>query len=131
MWGIVCLLLLVSILAHARKVDQGGRFGLEIHPNRHRHHQHDVFLAGFFPTTLGYHETSIGQGVMPAVKLALHDVNRSPDILKNHHLRMHWNNTAVSRTLHPISINQFSNPLGCVLPDFTPVVVARPDTRHH
>jgi len=94
MWGLVCLILLSCILTHARKVDQGGRFGLEIHPNRHRHHQHDVFLAGFFPTTLGYHETSIGQGVMPAVKLALHDVNRSPDILKNHHLRMHWNNTA-------------------------------------
>jgi len=94
MWGSACLTVLVSIVANARKVDQGGRLGLEIHPNRHRHHQHDVFLAGFFPTTLGYHETSIGQGVMPAVKLALHDVNRSPDILKNHHLRMHWNNTA-------------------------------------
>ena len=33
---------------------------------------------------------------MPAVRLALHDVNRSPDVLPNHHLRMHWNNTAVS-----------------------------------
>ena len=37
-----------------------------------------------------------GQGVMPAVQLALHDVNRSPAVLPNHHLRMHWNNTAVS-----------------------------------
>ena len=35
---------------------------------------------------------------MPAVKLALHDVNRSPDILPNHHLRMHWNNTAVRKS---------------------------------
>ena len=97
MWGLVCFTVFISTVASARKVEHGGKFGLEIHPNRHRHHQHDIFLAGFFPTTLGYHETSIGQGVMPAVKLALHDVNRSPDILKNHHLRMHWNNTAVSR----------------------------------
>ena len=129
MWGLACLTVLISIVVNARKVDHGGRLGLEIHPNRHRHHQHDVFLAGFFPTTLGYHETSIGQGVMPAVKLALHDVNRSPDILKNHHLRMHWNNTAVSS---PISINQFSNLLGgaCFLPDFNPVLATWLDTRH-
>jgi len=31
---------------------------------------------------------------MPAVRLALRDVNRSPHILPNIHLRMHWNNTA-------------------------------------
>ena len=34
--------------------------GQEIHPNRHRHHQHDIYIAGFFPTSPGYAETSIG-----------------------------------------------------------------------
>ena len=74
----------------------GDDLGHDIHPNRHRHHTHDIYIAGFFPTSPGHAETSTGQGVMPAVKLALHDVNRSPHILPNHHLRMHWNNTAVS-----------------------------------
>ena len=76
----------------------GGRAGQQIHPNRHRHHQHDIYIAGFFPTTPGRPGSAVGQGVMPAVKLALHDVNRSPDILPNHHLRMHWNNTAVRKS---------------------------------
>jgi hypothetical protein len=43
-----------------------------------------------------YAETSIGQGVMPAVRLAIRHVNRSPKILPHHRIRMHWNNTAVS-----------------------------------
>ena len=76
----------------------GGRVGQQLHPNRHRHHQHDIYIAGFFPTSPGRPGSAVGQGVMPAVKLALHDVNRSPDILPNHHLRMHWNNTAVRKS---------------------------------
>ena len=41
---------------------------------------------------------------MPAVRLALHDVNRSPDVLPNHHLRMHWNNTAVSDNIDTLEM---------------------------
>ena len=41
---------------------------------------------------------------MPAVRLALHDVNRSPDVLPNHHLRMHWNNTAVSDNIDTLEL---------------------------
>ena len=95
-------LLLVSLLAmftdKASADRPGGSFGDEEHPRRHRHHRHDVHLAGFFPTSKGHHQSRIGQGVMPAVKLALRDVNKSPHILPNIHLRMHWNNTAVSGT---------------------------------
>jgi len=98
-------MMMVMMMTSARRdisdmaeIDIGHSFGTdlghEIHPNRHRHHSHDIYIAGFFPTSPGHDETSIGQGVMPAVKLALHDVNRSPDVLPNHHLRMHWNNTA-------------------------------------
>ena len=54
----------------------GADLGHEIHPNRlktidefpsifscfrHRHHQHDIYIAGFFPTSPGHAETSIGQ----------------------------------------------------------------------
>ena len=94
--GLLHLLLLSHALATR---EEGGSFGDEEHPRRHRHHRHDVHLAGFFPTSSsrGHQMARIGQGVMPAVKLALRDVNRSPDILTNIHLRMHWNNTAVSR----------------------------------
>ena len=87
--------LLLSLLSALVEVE-GGKAGMEIHPNRHRHHHHDIYIAGFFPTSPDHPGSAVGQGVMPAVKLALHDVNRSPDILPNHHLRMHWNNTAVS-----------------------------------
>ena len=62
----------------------------------YRHNKHDVHFAGFFPTSLGYMETSIGQGVMPAVKLAIRHVNKSPVVLPHNRIRMHWNNTAVS-----------------------------------
>ena len=98
MRGVMWLLLLSwSSLSLATSL-LGGRAGQQIHPNRHRHHQHDIYIAGFFPTTPGRPGSAVGQGVMPAVKLALHDVNRSPDILPNHHLRMHWNNTAVRKS---------------------------------
>ena len=105
----LALLTVVTLLPWSRsrrdhlpdpELTYGADLGHEIHPNRHRHHAHDIFIAGFFPTSPGHAETSIGQGVMPAVKLALHDVNRSPTILPNHHLRMHWNNTAVSSKFH-------------------------------
>jgi hypothetical protein len=93
-----CLLLLAAATTTgtADREEEGGSFGQEEHPRRHHHHRHDVHLAGFFPTSRGHHQSRIGQGVMPAVRLALRDVNRSPDILTNIHLRMHWNNTAVS-----------------------------------
>ena len=61
----------------------------------YRHNKHDVHFAGFFPTSLGYLETSIGQGVLPAVKLAIRHVNQSPNVLPRNKIRMHWNNTAV------------------------------------
>ena len=97
MRGVMWLLLLSwSSLSLATSL-LGGRAGQQIHPNRHRHHHHDIYIAGFFPTSPGHPGSAVGQGVMPAVSLALHDVNRSPDILPNHHLRMHWNNTAVSQ----------------------------------
>ena len=104
MMAINPLLLLVLLLAMstgttwAGRQVEGGSFGNEEHPRRHHHHRHDVHLAGFFPTSRGHHQSRIGQGVMPAVRLALRDVNRSPHILPNIHLRMHWNNTAVSGT---------------------------------
>ena len=66
----------------------------------YRHNKHDVHFAGFFPTSHGYLETSIGQGVMPAVKLAIRHVNRSPHVLPHHRIRMHWNNTAVSQSIY-------------------------------
>ena len=91
MWSLLLSLLL-------GRAGEGARAGLEIHPNRHRHHHHDIYIAGFFPTSPGKPGAGIGQGVMPAVSLALQDVNRSPDILPNHHLRMHWNNTAVRKS---------------------------------
>ena len=90
------MLILVGSTARASRQVEGGSFGNEEHPRRHHHHRHDVHLAGFFPTTEGHHQSRIGQGVMPAVRLALRDVNKSPHILPNIHLRMHWNNTAVS-----------------------------------
>ena len=87
--------LLIIMGGKGRGEEEGGRLGEHDH-RHHHHHHHDVHLAGFFPTSKGHHESRIGQGVMPAVKLALRDVNRSPDILPNIHLRLHWNNTAVS-----------------------------------
>ena len=97
---LLLVFLLVTSISRARAGRQveGGSFGNEEHPRRHHHHRHDVHLAGFFPTSRGHHQSRIGQGVMPAVRLALRDVNRSPHILPNIHLRMHWNNTAVSGT---------------------------------
>ena len=92
------MLILVGSTARASRQVEGGSFGNEEHPRRHHHHRHDVHLAGFFPTTEGHHQSRIGQGVMPAVRLALRDVNKSPHILPNIHLRMHWNNTAVSES---------------------------------
>ena len=67
------LLLMVMMMASARRdisdiaeTDISHSFGTdlgqEIHPNRHRHHSHDIYIAGFFPTSPGYDETSIGQG---------------------------------------------------------------------
>ena len=44
---------MVSILVSCGASQPGGRLGEEIHPNRHRHHQHDIHLAGFFPTGPG------------------------------------------------------------------------------
>ena len=88
---------LLLLLTTTTGGEEGGSLGGEHHHRRHRHHRHDVHLAGFFPTSRGDQQSMVGQGVMPAVRLALRDVNRSPHILKNIHLRMHWNNTAVSR----------------------------------
>ena len=116
----LALLTLVTIVPWSRsrrdhlpdpEFTYGADLGHEIHPNRHRHHAHDIYIAGFFPTSPGHAETSIGQGVMPAVKLALHDVNRSPTILPNHHLRMHWNNTAVSSKFNRIERESRAGPV--------------------
>ena len=95
MWLVLLSWSSLAPLSLATHLLDGHQIGHQIHPNRHRHHQHDIYIAGFFPTSPGHPGSAVGQGVMPAVKLALHDVNRSPDILPNHHLRMHWNNTAV------------------------------------
>ena len=106
---LLLVFLLVASISRARAGRQveGGSFGNEEHPRRHHHHRHDVHLAGFFPTSHGHHQSRIGQGVMPAVRLALRDVNRSPHILPNIHLRMHWNNTAVSGKLLHAMVSWF------------------------
>ena len=65
------LLLLTSVITLARRdldlapghVVYSTDLGQEIHPNRHRHHAHDIYIAGFFPTSTGSAETSIGPGV--------------------------------------------------------------------
>ena len=69
----IILMMMDMMMTSARRdisdmaeIDIGHSFGTdlghEIHPNRHRHHSHDIYIAGFFPTSPGHDETSIGQG---------------------------------------------------------------------
>ena len=83
--------------------------------SRLRHQRRDVYLAGFFPTSPGMAESSVGQGVMPAVRLALAHVNQSPQILPRHKLHMHWNNTAVSLGKWAGVLHRLDRPV-CAIP---------------
>lgn len=56
----------------------------------------DIRIAGFFPMTSDGEEGALGQGVMPAVELAVKHVNMAPDILPNIRLHVTWNDTQVS-----------------------------------
>ncbi|XP_046665418.1 gamma-aminobutyric acid type B receptor subunit 2 isoform X2 [Homalodisca vitripennis] len=55
--------------------------------------RHDVYIAGFFPFGRHVPESSVGRGVMPAVKLAVDHINESPQVLRNYRLHMWWNDT--------------------------------------
>lgn len=57
--------------------------------------RHDVYIAGFFPFGRHVPESSVGRGVMPAVKLAVDHINESPTVLRNYRLHMWWNDTEV------------------------------------
>lgn len=57
--------------------------------------RHDVYIAGFFPFGRHVPESSVGRGVMPAVKLAVDHINESPQVLRNYRLHMWWNDTEV------------------------------------
>lgn len=63
--------------------------------------RHDVYIAGFFPFGRHVPESSVGRGVMPAVKLAVDHINESPQVLRNYRLHMWWNDTEV-RLHYPI-----------------------------
>ena len=54
-----------------------------------------LHIAGLFPVTADSVEGEIGQGVMPAVELALQHVNAHPDILPGYNLNIIWNDTQV------------------------------------
>jgi Spy/CpxP family protein refolding chaperone len=53
----------------------------------------DVYFAGFFP--MRGNEKKIGDGIMPAIDLAIRHINESPDILPDYKLHMIWNDTEV------------------------------------
>ena len=57
--------------------------------------RHDVYIAGFFPFGRHVPESSVGRGVMPAVKLAVDHINENPVVLRNYRLHMWWNDTQV------------------------------------
>ena len=69
-------------------------------PVKHRSglHRTDIYFAAFFPMGAKTKdpESSIGHGVMPAVKLAIKHINQSPNILRGYKLHMYWNDTKVS-----------------------------------
>ncbi|XP_068205829.1 uncharacterized protein GABA-B-R2 isoform X3 [Palaemon carinicauda] len=52
----------------------------------------DVYVAGFFPVGKGP-KSSLGRGVMPALKLAIKHVNEHPTVLRNYKLHVVWNDT--------------------------------------
>ncbi|XP_066944168.1 uncharacterized protein GABA-B-R2 isoform X2 [Macrobrachium rosenbergii] len=52
----------------------------------------DVYVAGFFPVGKGL-KSSLGRGVMPALKLAIKHVNDHPTVLRNYKLHVVWNDT--------------------------------------
>ncbi len=54
-----------------------------------------LHIAGLFPVTADSVEGEIGQGVMPAVELALQHVNAHPDILPGYDLNIIWDDTQV------------------------------------
>ncbi|XP_076353414.1 gamma-aminobutyric acid type B receptor subunit 2-like isoform X2 [Tachypleus tridentatus] len=50
-------------------------------------------IGGFFPVSQDVPEGKIGQGVIPAVTLALEHINSSPHILPGYQLTIQWNDT--------------------------------------
>ena len=54
-----------------------------------------LHIAGLFPVTADSKEGQIGQGVLPAVELALQHVNAHPYILPGYDLNIIWNDTQV------------------------------------
>ncbi|XP_013776602.1 gamma-aminobutyric acid type B receptor subunit 2-like isoform X2 [Limulus polyphemus] len=50
-------------------------------------------IGGFFPVSKEVPEGEIGQGVIPAVTLALEHINSSPHILPDYQLTIQWNDT--------------------------------------
>ena len=54
-----------------------------------------LYIAGFFPMTSENDAGGLGRGVLPAVKLALADVNADNNVLKDYKLEMIWHDTQV------------------------------------
>ena len=56
-------------------------------------HKEQLYLAGLYPgSNVDRH---VGQDILPAVAMALRDVNKHPDILPGHQLNIIWNDTKV------------------------------------
>ncbi len=50
-----------------------------------------LYVGAFFPFGGGWN----GSGVIPAVQMAIDDINSRPDILPGYELKMVWNDTQV------------------------------------